>query len=210
VELDAVAVRVLGQAAGAVVPFSGPAVEALLSDVLVVQDEQVARLRKLEEAAKRLAEGKWKAGRLRLQEASLPRRTVDQRQRLVTGAADNFRDAIELQPEPSFARAQVCLDLAMTLGLLGDVEAMRHYAQLGYVAARRMMWMETETQTQKNRGESVSRSNRDALVGPSAWFEDFEYAAVDCSPAALTGQAAFLCSASPASSQVLRTSAGVR
>lgn len=175
-QVDAVAVRVLGQVSGQFVPFSGPAVEALLTDILDVQDEQLTLLREIEQTVARLADGPWKAGRLRLQEAALPGRTQDGYQRLLVGASEAFRDAIPLQPDGSFSRAQVSLDLSMTLGFLRDQEAMRHYAQLGYLSARKAMWVETDKIAHKTKG-SISRANRDRLAIPSTWFEDFEYAA---------------------------------
>src|SRR5262249_35067313 len=123
----------------------------------------------------RLADGPWRSGRLRLQEAALPDRTEHGYQRLLVGASEAFRDAIPLQPDGSFSQAQVAFDLAMTLGLLSDQEAMRHYAQQGYLSARQAMWVQTDEVARKTKG-AVSRANRERLAEPAAWYEDFEYA----------------------------------
>lgn len=184
VDVAGVAIQIAAQASSQAVPFSGPVIEAVLKDVLDLQDEQVARLEAVEGGVQRLLDGPWKAGRLRLDEAALPGRPLEARRALLTGAADAFRDAIALQPDPSWRRAQACLDLAMTLALLGDRPGEQHYAVQGYLSARETLWVLTngdQAPRRKREWESNPKSRRafdDGYVrhldAASRWFDDFQ------------------------------------
>ena len=172
-----VAIRVAAEASSTVVPFSGPVVESLLQDVLDVQDEQVKRLLELGEAIQRLADGPWRSGRLRLREAALPNGDPEAVRRLLERAADDFRDAIPLQMDPSFSRAQACLDLSLVLGILGNNTASRHYAEMGYLTARHEMWISTRQARRARSADPYSSRTRDQLTTAAIWFEEFELAA---------------------------------
>ena len=101
----------------------------------------------------RLTAGPWQAGRLRLTEAALPSRSPEAVEALIRGAADNFRDAAPLQPDGSFARAFVVLDLALSLAFLGDTTASRYYAERAYLVSRKAMWIATERHRRTRRAE---------------------------------------------------------
>jgi hypothetical protein len=183
VDITRVAVKVASEASGKVVPFSGPIVEAVLKEVLDLQDEQIARLKTIEDGVQRLLDGPWKAGRIRLKEASLPGRTPDSRRALLNGAADDFRDAIPLQPDPSCCQAQVTLDLSMTLAVLGDRPAQQHYAWQAYLTARRTLWdlannkkaPRTREWTKNPKSPSAFKPDYTArLYQTSEWFVEFE------------------------------------
>jgi hypothetical protein len=153
--------QVLALTTGVPLPGVDLVIEAVLNTVFEVQDEQVERLRGLDEKVQRLLDGAWKTGHLRLEEAALPNRSDDMRRDLLTGAANDFRDAAGFQETGSLSEAQVYLDLAMTQALLNDQVAARHYAEKGYRVPRRFMWVTTEA----SRPDDSEMSLRDVFVG---------------------------------------------
>jgi hypothetical protein len=205
VQIDRATAKSLAQATSLVVAAASPlpvpgldqGLEALLNAVFDVQDEQLEQLRRLDGKVQVLLDSDWKAGRARLKEAALPNRTADQLRDLLQGAAGKLRDAIGTQDAGSPALAQVQLDLAITQSLLGDPIAARHYAEEGYVTARRAMWVTTQrsfrTQSAR-RGADDLYSYVDLTSGQlkqlfsvpgeserfratAQWFADFELAA---------------------------------
>jgi hypothetical protein len=171
VDVTGAAIQIAAQASNQAVPFSGPVVEAVLKDVLDLQDEQVARLEAIESGVQRLLDGPWKAGRLRLTEAALPGCSPEALRALLTSAADDFRDAISLQPDPSLSARAGVLDLSMTLALLDDRPGEQHYAAQGYLTAGGTLWELTN-------GHQAPRKKREWKSNPksSSAFDD------DCVP----------------------------
>jgi hypothetical protein len=177
-DAGAVVVRTAAEAADRAVLFSGPLVSAFLSDALAVQDEQLRLLQDIDKKVQTLIDCPGKAGRLKLEELSLPNRKPDDVQRLLAGAADDFIDAISLQDEGSFAMAQACVDLAGVRALQCDPDAMRHYATTGYHAARQAMFTLTEKERVGKRPPyGVRTRHLNAVRDASTWFEELEFRA---------------------------------
>ena len=132
--------KVAGGAVGATltahgVPGTGPAVEALLTSLLGIQEEQAAAVERIDAAVQRLVDGPWRTAGLLIEEARLPDRTAKEVRRYLQEAASKLRDAIPLQEEASFGRAYVCLDLSIVLYLLGDASGAALYARQAVIAS---------------------------------------------------------------------------
>jgi hypothetical protein len=135
-DLRRVAARVAGQLSSAAVPFTGPVAEAAVSDLLEIQNEQLAMLAKLDSSVLRLIDGPWRSAEMHLKDAALHGRTSKQIEHSLSLAAEKLHDAIPLQVEGTIARAQARLDLAIVLFLLQDEPAARHHAGIAYQEIR--------------------------------------------------------------------------
>jgi hypothetical protein len=133
------AVKVAGEAARSAspIPGTGAVTDALLREVLNVQDEQVVRLERIEGDVARLVDGPWQTGTRYLREAALPNRTGDQIRKALEQAKDYFTEAADAQPARSMKRSTVLLDLALVCMLLGDKELCSFYAQQAGLEAQR-------------------------------------------------------------------------
>jgi len=116
-------------------PEGGPIVEAVLRDLLQIQDRQGETLHRIDRNVQLLIDAPWNHARLLIEEASLPSRSIEsKRQALVLAAAD-LRKAIVQQQPRTFASAYVCLDLALVDRLIGDREGSAFYARRAFAAA---------------------------------------------------------------------------
>ena len=122
-------------AAGHGLPGAGPVVEALVRDLLQVQDEQAQTLSRIDENVQRLLDGPWRTARLYLNESLLPGRSAKQVQAALRQAAEHLRQALGLQSPRSFGAAFVAFDLAVVLAALGDHDASRLYVRTAITAA---------------------------------------------------------------------------
>lgn len=120
-------------------PFGVPEFGWLMTGLVSAQEEQLTLLQGLAGDACLLADGPWQTARLHLREASVPGRPAQHAAAALTRAADRLAVAVAQQPEGSFQRAQVLLDLAITQWLLGDTGAAASQAGQAYWLARRAM-----------------------------------------------------------------------
>lgn len=133
-----VAIRMAGSAATAVaaghgLPVGGAVFEALIRDLLQVQDEQAQTLLRIEQGVERLIDGPWRTAKLYLQECLLPGRSASQIQEAQRKAAECLREALGQQR--GFPAAYSAFDLAVVLAALGDAEGSRFYAKLSLTSA---------------------------------------------------------------------------
>jgi hypothetical protein len=163
-----------GQAYGSVVPFGGPAAEALLSDLLGVQDAQLALLRTIERSVRRLADVPWESARMHFEDAAIHGRSPEHVRRSLERAADRLHDAIPSQPETSPRRADARLMLAIVFFILGDAPAARHHAEIAYVEARTAAWSIAH-KLRWNFHPDKQQPKRSVEVG--RWYDDVEWAA---------------------------------
>jgi hypothetical protein len=110
-------------------PLAGGVTEALLRELLAVQDRQVELILELRADVSLLRNGPWATARMHLQQAAAPGRTAAEIAEYLTLARNSLFEAIPLQYEQTLDRSQVCLDLAMVLRILGDVPGSRTYAR---------------------------------------------------------------------------------
>ncbi len=171
-DVRTVVAKVAGQAAASVVPFSGVAVEAVVSDLLKIQDEQLTILRKLEGNVQRLADAPWQSAIMHLRDAAIPGRHPEQARRSLQLAADKLHDAIPLQQAESPSRADARLLLAVVFAVLGDNPASRHHAVIAYREARTAAWWMLNTEGKLPHDARLSR-----LATISAWYDDAEWVA---------------------------------
>jgi tetratricopeptide (TPR) repeat protein len=132
--------RVVAQAVGQAllsvgVPGGDAVIEALLGELLGVQDDQAAAVGRIDRAVQLLVDEPWKTARGLIREASLPGSAMNDRRTKLLEAASALRRAISLQPERSFAQAYASLDLAIVLRMLGDLPASQFHAEEALVAA---------------------------------------------------------------------------
>jgi hypothetical protein len=102
------------------IPGGAIITEAILRQLLLVQDQQAEALGRIDKNVQRLINGPWKTARLYVGEATvqgLPAPVVRQKLDL---AAQQLRIAIPLQEEKGFGRAYACIDLAIVLTMLQD------------------------------------------------------------------------------------------
>ena len=93
------AVKVVADVAGAIpIPGTWARLEALLCELLQIQDHQMALLTKIEAEVQRLVDGPWRTGRRYLREAALPGRNAQQIDQALSRAMEFFRQAVDLQP----------------------------------------------------------------------------------------------------------------
>jgi hypothetical protein len=129
-DLGGIAARIAGATVSAVGgPIAGTATEALLRELLAVQDRQIELIAELRADVSLLRRGPWATARLHLEQAASPGRTPAEVTEYLTLARNGLFDAIPLQYEQTLDRSQACLDLAMVLRLLGDIPGSRKYAQ---------------------------------------------------------------------------------
>jgi hypothetical protein len=140
VEIKELAVKVASQASMAIpLPGAAAVIEALLRELLQIQDQQTEMLAKIEADVQRLVDGPWCTGRRYLREATLPGRSAHQISEALLRALEYFRQAVDLQPGSTFKRATVSLDLAMLCALTGDAELAAHYATESEAEARQAL-----------------------------------------------------------------------
>ena len=132
------AIRVASNAADVVakghgIPLGGAVFEALMRDLLQIQDQQTQTLLRIERDVERLIDGPWRTARLYLQECLLPERSVDQIRESQRQATEYLRQALGQQR--GFPAAYAAFDLAIVLAALGDAEGSRFYAKLALSSA---------------------------------------------------------------------------
>lgn len=132
-------IKVVGQAADKAllaygIPGGGAVTEALLRQLLLVQDEQAEALARIDENVQRLIEGPWKTARLYITEATLQGLPSEEVRNKLKHAAEQLRIAIPYQEERTFAQAYVCIDLAVVLTMVRD-DAATLYARKAMGAA---------------------------------------------------------------------------
>jgi hypothetical protein len=111
------------------VPGGAALTQALLGDLLQVQDQQAEAIGRIEGGVERLLNAPWNTARMYLNEATQAGQTpADVRERL-SAAAGKLREAVAQQEEKSFARAHACLDLTLVLRMLGEDSTAALYAQ---------------------------------------------------------------------------------
>jgi len=120
-------------AAGHGLPGGGAVLEALLRDLLQVQDQQAQTLGRIEQDVQRLIEGPWRTARLHLEECLLPGRSIKQIEASQRQAAQYLREAIGVQR--GFGAAYAAFDLSIVLAALGDERASHLYAKEAIIAA---------------------------------------------------------------------------
>jgi hypothetical protein len=175
-DLKTVAAKLVGTLADQALPLSGPFVEGLIAEVLRAEEDQLAILRGVDRHVQQLIDGPLRTAHLYLEDAAVPGRSPEQVRQSLMSAADRLHDAIPLQPEASFASAQVCLELAFTFRMLNDAPASAHYAEKSYRSARRAIWtwVNTRITTDNKRVTQIS----DPVVGAAfRWYEQMEWAA---------------------------------
>jgi hypothetical protein len=171
-DFRAVAAKIAGQAYSSVVPFSGPAVEALLSDLLGVQDEQLVLLKNLETSVQRLADVPWLSARIHLEDAAIPGRRPEDVRRSLEQAADKLHDAIPSQPDESPHKADARLMLSIVFAALQDYPASKYHAEIAYREARTAVWSILKKWPRMNQATLLKK--RSAI---SLWYDDVEFAA---------------------------------
>lgn len=144
-DIISLSTKIAGQAADKAlaahgVPGGGAVTEAALREIIgafvEIQDEQAAALRRIEAGVQRLIEQPWNTARAYLEEAAAPGRDRKGVLASLRRAAEYFREAAQTQDRDSFGRAYVCLDLALTLRLLGEDEpVVQLYARQAAAAA---------------------------------------------------------------------------
>jgi hypothetical protein len=132
-------IKVAAQAADKValahgIPGGGVVTEAVLRQLLLVQDEQAAALSRIDENVQRLIDGPWKTAKLYISEAALQGLTSEEVRGKLKLAAEQLRTALPLQEERAFGQAYVCIDLAIVLTMLRD-DAAVIYARRAMKAA---------------------------------------------------------------------------
>lgn len=167
-----VAAKIAGQAYGSVVPFSGPAVEALLSDLLGVQDEQLVLLKNLETSVQRLADVPWISARIHLEDAAIPGRRPEDVRRSLEQAAEKLHDAIPSQPNESPHKADARLMLSIVFAALRDYPASKYHAEIAYREARTAVWSIPKKWTRMNHATLLKKR-----AEISRWYDDVEWAA---------------------------------
>jgi hypothetical protein len=115
------------------IPLGGAVFEALMRDLLQVQDEQTQTLLRIERDVERLIDGPWQTARLYLHECLLPGRSVDQIRESQRQAAKYLHQALGQQR--GFPAAYAAFDLAIVLAALGDAEGSRFYARRALFSA---------------------------------------------------------------------------
>ncbi|MCA0323965.1 MAG: hypothetical protein LCH60_15675 [Actinobacteria bacterium] len=131
-DLGKLAVRLASNAADLTasshgIPGAGPVVEALLNDLLALQDEQAKTLARIERDVKRIIAGPWRTARIHLQHSLLPGQTVEEMQSSRREAARYLMEAVGMQE--GFGAAYANFDLAVVLYSLGDVRRGDHHAR---------------------------------------------------------------------------------
>lgn len=160
--------KVAGQASSVVVPLSGPATEAILSDLLGVQNEQLAILKKLEVSVQRLADVPWGSALIYIEDAAIPGRRPEQVRLSLERAADKLHDAIPSRTEESPSRA----DNRLVFVLLSDHPASQYHAQIAYREARTAAWWLVNNRERLDHSRRVERNST-----VSAWYDDVEWGA---------------------------------
>jgi hypothetical protein len=168
-DLRRVVVNTIGGVANKFIPFSGPVTEGVLSDLLRVQDEQLAVLQDIQQSLKDFMNGPWQAAQMHMQEAALPGRQPEQIRRSLVQAADKLHDAIPLLKERTVARAQARLDLAIILTLLADRAPSLLHAQIAYREIREATWTFTHTPDPNNKRITRGERKKGILVDGSTW-----------------------------------------
>jgi hypothetical protein len=130
VDIQELAIKIAAEKVAKKIPLPGAGLvtEALLRELLDVQDQQMALLSKIEGDVQRLVDGPWNTGRRYIRQASLPHRSPEQVSQALRQAADCFIHAVDLQPARSFKRAAVCLDVALLSKVIGDTATAEMYA----------------------------------------------------------------------------------
>jgi hypothetical protein len=128
------AVKLTSQAGGAVLSAHGVVgtagiIEALLGELLQLQADQEIVLTRVDRNVQQLIEGPWETARIYIEEASLATCPRDRRRARISDASHELRKAIPLQPPRTFARAIVCLDLALVLHILDESDASALHAR---------------------------------------------------------------------------------
>jgi len=126
------AAEIVGSSHG--VPGTGAVVQALLSDLLVVQSQQARTLSRIEKDVQRLLDGPWRTAQLHLRESKLPGRSPAQVVKSLEAAAQQLRQGLALQ-SGDFAAAYVAFDLAVVLAALHDRQASTFYAKVAITSA---------------------------------------------------------------------------
>lgn len=167
-----IAAKTVGQVSGKYVPFSGPAAEAILSDLLGIQDEQLTLLKNIEKSVDRLADVPWMSARIHLEDATIPGRHPEDIRRSLVQAADRLHDAIPSQPAESPRKADARLMLSILFAALGDLPASKHHAETAYREARAAAWSMCNKSPRLNHERTLQR--RAAI---SRWYDDIEWTA---------------------------------
>jgi len=107
----------------------GPVVEAVVLDILGVQDEQSQVLEEISRDVQQLLTKDRRAGRELLERAAIPGRTAESVTRDLRTAADEFARAAAAARENSFEQATIHFDAALLQLLLGDVPAAGFYVK---------------------------------------------------------------------------------
>lgn len=117
------------------IPGGGLVIQALLENLLQVQDQQAEAIGRIDKSVERLVRGPWDTARLYMAEAVLPGRNHDQISEALAAAAIKLREAVPLQEERTFGRAYACLDLALVLRMRNDEAGCTSYATQAVEAA---------------------------------------------------------------------------
>jgi hypothetical protein len=102
------------------IPGGGIVTEALLKQLLLVQDEQAVALSRIDENVQRLIDGPWKTAKLYIIEAAQHGLTSEKMCEKLKLAAEHLHNALPLQEERTFGQAYVCIDLAVVFTMLRD------------------------------------------------------------------------------------------
>jgi hypothetical protein len=171
IKLAGRAADVAALAHGVPIPgVAGLATEALLRDLLAVQDEQAERLRRVEADVERLLSGPWRTAQLHLREALLEGRSRDEVIRSLDRAGSSLREALSVESERTLSRAYVAVDLAVVLAMLRDPEASRMYARESLATATDMLrdandkW--TDTHLRYSLGAGVRKFAKSRMSNP--------------------------------------------
>jgi len=163
--------QTVAQAAAVMVPFSAPAVEAILSDLLRIEKEQHAALDRLAQTVQRMADAPVASARIHLEQAAIPGRSAQQVHQSLHKAADKLVDAIAGTTPYSPARAEAGVLLAVVLTVIGDRAAARHHAVAAYEDARAAAW---SMLGERPRSPSQRITRQDAV---DAWYRPQEWSA---------------------------------
>jgi hypothetical protein len=115
-------------------PGGGIVVEALLGDLLKIQDEQAQALSRIEKDVQRLVGEPWLTAQLHLQECLLPDRPVELVVDSLRAASQHLRRAFAMHQKGGLPAAYAAFDLAIVLALLSDREASCFYARASVTA----------------------------------------------------------------------------
>jgi hypothetical protein len=92
--INELTVRVAAEASTAIpLPWAATVVDALLRELLQIQDQQMALLAKVEADVQRLVDGPWRTGHRYLREATHPDRSAQQISEALSRALEYFRQA---------------------------------------------------------------------------------------------------------------------